>query len=161
MSIGTKIIIFALTCCSAVPSFGQVADFAINISTPQSSVRTGTDIPVGIKVSNVSNHELPIFVSPGESGIALAFDIGVLDESMEKVLETDAGLRAHGKTHIPRTVSGGTMMIPVGGEHKSTTHLNEIFNLAKPGIYTVQVQKFDKANNMLVKSNIIKISVTP
>jgi len=53
------------------------------------------------------------------------------------------------------------MMIPVGGEHKSTTHLNEIFNLAKPGIYTVQVQKFDKANNMLVKSNIIKISVTP
>jgi len=91
MSIGTKIIIFALTCCSAVLSFGQVADFAINISTPQSSVRTGTDIPVGIKVSNVSNHELPIFVSPGESGIALAFDISVLDESMEKVLEMMPG----------------------------------------------------------------------
>jgi hypothetical protein len=161
MSIGTKIIIFAVACCSTVPSFGQVADFVINISTPQSSVRTGTDIPLEIKVNNVSNRELPILVSPGESGIALAFDVNVFDESMEKVPETDAGFRAHGKTHIPRTVSGGTMMIAVGGEHKSTTHLNEIFNLSKPGIYTVQVQKFDKANNRTVKSNIIKISITP
>lgn len=161
MRIATKIATFALISGSATISYSQKAEFALSISIPQTTMRSGADIPVEIKIQNISDHEIPIFVSPGESGIASAFEVVVLNQTGAKIPETAAGLQAHGKTNIPNTISGGTMKIPVGGNKKYTTHISKIFDVSRPGRYTVQAQKLDKADGIIVKSNRIPFTVTP
>lgn len=161
MGFAAKLAVFALMSgCSAV-SYGQQAEFTLCIATPQTTVKTGADIPIEIKLRNISDHTIPIFVSPGESGIGLAFDVSVLNENGAKVPETPAGLQAHGKTNRPNTISGGTMVIAVGGEKKYITHISKIFDISAPGQYTVQVQKLDKANKIVVKSNTLTLTVSP
>lgn len=159
MGIVAKVAIFAFMSGSAAMSYAQNAEFALCISTPQTTVKSGADIPVDIKIRNISNHGIPIFVSPGESGIALAFDVIVLDDTGAKVAETAAGLQAHGKTNRPNMISGGTMRIAVGGNREYTTHIDKIFNISISGQYTVQVQKLDKVSNIVVKSNILSFTV--
>ena len=161
VNIGTKIASTALICGSVFAAYGQHRDFSISIATAQTSFGAGKDIPIDISVNNISDHQIPIFVSPGESGIALAFEITVFDETGSRVTETVEGKNAHGKTNVPRTISGGTVMIPVGGNYKSTTHINKIFDLTKSGTYTVEVQKLDKTNKVLIKSNVLTITITP
>ena len=168
MSTLSKTVLFALVCFGTSSVYGQKSDYSINISMPQSSVKFSADIPVAIMVKNVSDHELRMVFSSGETGIAMDFDVTILDDSGNPVPETHIGVCMHGKTPLPKTFSCGLITIsqamipiPIGGEHKSITHINQIFDLTKPGNYTVQVKRLDKSTKVMVKSNILAFTVTP
>ena len=164
----SKIAVIAIVLTGTCSASCQKAKFSLNLSTPQSSVKSGADIPVAITVKNVSDHELRLLVSSGETGIGMDYWVTLLDGLGNPVPETPVGICVHGKDTPATpflcgimTFSRGFVLIPIGGEDKSTTHVNLIFDLTKPGNYTVQVQRLDKATNVMVKSNKLAFTVTP
>jgi hypothetical protein len=48
-----------------------------------------------------------------------------------------------------------------GGVEVQTAHVAKLYNLKRPGRYTVQVSRKDAAHNVVVKSNEITLSVVP
>ena len=61
---------------------------------------------------------------------------------------------------IARTQSGSAKIVPMApGE--TWTHqiiVSELFDLSKPGVYTIQAKRF--AAGVLFKSNIVRVTVT-
>jgi hypothetical protein len=139
----------------------QTGSFGISITISQNTIRTGANLQLQIKVKNISDHDLSLFVPFDETGIAQMFDVNVRDSAGASVPETAVGMHVHGKTAEPPLISGPVKTISPGKEIDRNTDLTRIFDLAKPGTYTVQVTRMDFDQKVLVKSNIITITVTP
>jgi hypothetical protein len=54
-----------------------------------------------------------------------------------------------------------TYFLKPGETIKDGLTLNRLYDLTKPGKYTIQCQRFDEESNSWVKSNKITITVTP
>jgi hypothetical protein len=133
--------------------------FSVTISTPNASVRAGSDVKLNIVLANTTGKDLHSgYGGPGRDGPV--FDIDIRDSRNVAVPETPFGLTLHGKN--PHPFAGSVFSAPShpGEPIKEELILSKEYDLSKPGKYTVQVRERHPVFQT-VKSNVITITVHP
>jgi hypothetical protein len=145
---------------SAKPGPDMQPSISIEISAPEATVKVGAEVELNINLKNISHHE----ISGSEilGGADLNYDIQVRNNDGALAPYTPVGRKLYGKDPSYGGLHGSVRMyiLAPGVSHKSNTFLNKIYVLT-PGNYSVQASGRDPDTKALVKSNVIKITVTP
>jgi len=142
--------------------------FSIAITGPTNPIRLGSPIVLKLVLTNTSQKGIGVLfrdVGPGYGGQRFRnMDIRVVDSSDKPVEETDLGMTIHGRN--PKVVwgspgkRGAAIGIGPGQTLTEQAELNKEFDLRKPGIYTVQAQRWDGEHGQMVLSNKVTITIT-
>jgi len=149
------------------------APFSITISAAPDVVRAGSDVRLNIMFTNTSEHEIRLITVVG--GKEFFNLVQVLSDRGAAVPTTRHGRDLMGvsstpevlpqrRSYFPRDFSGGLSLIgsPIapGKTRDDDIVVSALYDLSRPGKYTVQVNRFDETTNAFVKSNKITITVT-
>jgi hypothetical protein len=133
--------------------------FSVTISTPEASVRAGSDVKLNVVLTNNTGKDLHSgYGGPGRNGPV--FDLDIRDSKNKAVPETPFGLTTQGKNLHPFSGSAFSATSHPGETIKEELNLSKEYDLSKPGKYTVQVRERHPVFQA-VKSNIITITVNP
>jgi hypothetical protein len=159
---GISILVASVAACCAE------APFSITISmTPVA--KAGAEVRLSIVYTNTSEQEIELVRNTGPGG-----------EFFNRVLVQDergrpAPLTKYGRdltaaevtgpsrhNYLPRDFSGGLLFLrmPPGKTREDAIILSKLHDLSRPGIYTVQVERFDEMTKTFVSSNRLTITVT-
>ena len=130
------------------------ASFVITISAPEDEVQVGSDARVVITLKNVSDHQVLVGRHRGVDSPEYTYRIEVRSAGGRAVEET-----AHAR--VRQSQVSTVDYVQPGGIAVQTAHVAKLFNLRRPGRYTVQVSRKDPKSDVVVKSNEITLSVVP
>ena len=126
--------------------------FSISIASPKSTWESGTSIRLDITIENHLNKVLLLSSSRPEDRARSEIAVLTSDGHHVELL------------HKPQP-GDGKSGLGIGLEpHESVSeslNLSRVFDLTKPGNYSVQLQKRDPESNLTVESNVITITITP
>jgi hypothetical protein len=166
MPILTRFLFAVLAVSIAAPSPTAEATFSIAIKAAQETVKSGSEARVGITLTNISKRQISIFKVNGNGQAELAgFDVDVRNTDGNTPPETKyhkkikTGEDAQGETSQV-VVSGGYISLNSGESVKDEIVVTRLFDLSSPGSYKVQVEKMDEQSKVVVKSNVITVTVT-
>ena len=169
---------YSLMLCSAIAAVSTTCSLAedkppisVSIQCPQSEVKSGTEVKLLITVTNTSESDVEVYKAPGPDGQAEAVDkIEVRDASGNLLPRIDGQTVVIGgaKHTIPRRwMSRKSVLLAPGGRLVDFTILSNLFDLSKPGQYTVIVRNERRADGsgpdlkeVYSTSNKITITVT-
>jgi hypothetical protein len=137
---------------------GSRARFSIVISTVETNVKSGAKLPLDVTLTNISDQEYRIGTSIGLRA-ERDFQIDVLDDQGHSAPRTAYGKKIDGQVGLYSGSIGSHLLKP-GGSLMYHADLSKIFELTKPGSYTVQAQKNDYRNAVVVTSNSIILTVS-
>jgi hypothetical protein len=146
---------------SAAPDEGT-----IKISTAKGSVKAGSDVTIEVIFTNTSKNHI-VFASGAkrEDQGELDYTVEVRDSSSARATETGRGhtLRTgedspSGETYL---IISSTMNIdvPPGGTVRREILINRLYDLSKPGKYTIQVERIIGSSSVVIKSNALPVTV--
>jgi hypothetical protein len=120
----------------------------------------GDPIKMAITMKNISDHDITMSKWVGNSQAELNYEIIVRGNNGEMPIETRY------KNVIKEGGIGGSRKIfPLkpGEEITETSNINKLYDLSRPGEYTIQVEKELPASEGkgMAQSNTITITVTP
>ena len=136
---------------------------SITLSSPQASVKSGTEIWIDAVTTNLSDHPARIGFLPGPyESIDLSMIVQVRDTHDHPV----------GPEKMDQSACKGQpncrIMImesrPLGSGESIKDHFSldkKKYDMVKPGAYTVQVVFQNQETHETVKSNILTLTVTP
>ena len=135
------------------------AAFSLIISAPQSSVKSGAPVWIEVTMANNSNHRIAVTREPSED----------LDQGgwvYEVDVHGDKGGAPPQTEYARNIINGGlrsTGLIPLypGKTIIDRVNVSKLYDLSRPGTYTIQVQEFDVSSSSPVMSNKITVKVTP
>jgi hypothetical protein len=130
-------------------------DFSLKIRAVQDEIQSGSKVLVDVIIRNTLDEEIAM-TSFHELGFR---ELIILDGKGKPAL-TKLGVElAAGREFL----SGGHNKLffvqPGKLETQTITVRSDIYDLTKPGKYTIQLQRFDTATKSWVKSNLITITV--
>ena len=157
--------------CAMYSAAEDKAPVTVSIQCPQSEVRSGSEVKLLITVTNASEQNITLYKLPGDDGQAEAANkIEVRDSSGNLLPRIDGQKVMIGGTQrmMPkRWISRKGVILKSGESLEDFTILSSIFDLSKPGKYTITVQNERRSDGpehelklIYVKSNIITITVT-
>jgi hypothetical protein len=125
-------------------------------------VTAGSDVIVNIVLTNTSesrDHFAEYLVSRN----AAEFDywIDVRDEKGKAAPQTKYGIKLKGDgVHPPAATTSNSFDLPFkpGEIVRPRIVVNKLFDLSQPGVYTIQVSRFDLESGATAHSNIIKVT---
>jgi len=129
------------------------ASYAYPVIGPQDTFKAGSEIALDISVTNTSGHQIEY--DPGIT--SLVFD--VKDAEGKPVPLTPGGQDLRKQYGI-----GHGQVIPVPQDKTASAGeviISGLYDLSQPGVYTIQVSRFDSETKTWVKSNTITLTVTP
>jgi hypothetical protein len=140
---------------------GQMSTLVLSISSLPYFVANRQDIRVDIRATNVSGKSIGVVKLGSEGDAELNHRIEVVRRDGKPITMTDYGLSVYGR--------GGNTIVR-GSEHLATLNpgqtlfdyvlLNQIYDMSKPGIYSVQIVRSpDPGSPTPVRSNTIEIAV--
>lgn len=140
--------------------------FSLTVSLPRSTVKSGSDMEVDVTTKNISHKDIEVgkVVGTAEAN----YEIEVTDSRgkpavptrYERMLRGGPPATDHHSSMIGSLSPGQTMQ-----EH---FYANQLFELDKPGKYTIQVSTtvyvgktaVEDATKVVVKANIVTLTVT-
>jgi hypothetical protein len=146
--------------------------FTVLIQCPQSEVKGGTEVRLLITVTNTSDQDVDLYKTPGPDGHAEDVNkIDVRDASGNLLKRADSQIIEIGGTQhtVPKRfrISRKGVILKPGESLEDFTILSNLFDLSKPGKYTVTAQNERRSGDsshelklIYVKSNTITITVT-
>jgi dipeptidyl aminopeptidase/acylaminoacyl peptidase len=134
--------------------------FSIAISAPEDEVQIGSDARVVITLKNLSTRQILIARHTGTNNPEFSYRIQVRNAEGREVEESAYGRGTHDakvQEEERRTVD----YVQPGGVSVQTAHIGKLFNLKRPGRYTVQVSRKDSVSGATAKSNEITLNIVP
>lgn len=162
--------------------------FSLRISAAQNVIKAGSELRLTIVATNISDHDISLLRGKGEAEGEFNYMIDARndkgsapsrtkygnqlqgkdvsepkDSAQAKNAETqpagnDAGPQTFQETVI---VSSDVLLTIQPGETLTDVIIvNKLFDLSQPGKYSIQAQRADPDSKMVVKSNIITVTVT-
>jgi hypothetical protein len=136
------------------------ANFSIKIVARHDVVRTGSDVSVVVLLTNIANHELHYTTVDDDMFGDNGYVPKILDDAGKPVPLTKYGQMIANRTYL----QGRRGQVGVQPGETTVPHeisLSELYDLTRPGKYTIQMERMDKDAKVRVKSNIITVTVTP
>jgi hypothetical protein len=133
--------------------------FSLTITADKPEVTLGTDINIGIKITNISEEPLN-FIFGNRGNVAIGYQYDVRDEQGAVVAKR--AVRQDPVFHLPSKLPGSTLrgVIQPGKSIGEATTISDVYQFDRPGTYTIQVSR-KEPGMPLVQSNIITITVLP
>lgn len=167
----SNIVTLTVTPNSSKPVVSPAApQFSLTIIPREPTMSLDSPIPLEIMTKNVSDQRLYLWAEESHHQQAgVTYQISVVDENATAPHDTAFGKAAKARTDIPSASkapslssgSGETLVLRPGESWIDTINIKTLYEIKKPGDYTIQVERFDPATNTMVKSNTITVSVTP
>ncbi len=149
----------------------ETSPVAVKIECPSPQVRSGAEVKLVITVVNTSDRAVSVYRAAGPDGQAEAVNkIVVRDSSGNSVGRIDGQTVSIGGTRhkIPPTwLSRKGVILKPGEQMVDFALLNKLFDMGKPGTYTVTVQNEMRADDpgpevkfIDTASNTVEITVS-
>jgi hypothetical protein len=173
MRTSLNLLLFAMLSSSLgkVAAESAKAPYSITISTRQSTVKAGAEVKVGVTLTNTSDHQIYLARSMDRVSGEDHAQVEILSENGNPPPETkyrrflrgeDHEPGSHGQPPRPRIGSDISYRINTGKTLEDVIVVSKLYDLSKPGRYTIQVSRFDQTySKTWVKSNKITLTVTP
>jgi hypothetical protein len=142
----------------------------LTISVPEPVVRAGADVRVNVVLRNVGDHPVNLIAAPrvfnGAVGEVHYYRATVTDEKGNSAVFTAFGKKIWGEDAAPGALFDGSMILasPLnpGEEDRHSLMISKLYDLSKPGKYTIQVTRLDlEGTKIQLKSNAITVTVEP
>lgn len=146
--------------------------FSLTISMlPSDSVSRGTQVALKVTTQNTSDHTIALWADTADNrqgNSTYQISIHAADGSVPA--DTPMGHQQKARTGVPRgagysmtsaATKGQRFALKPGESWTDTVMLNELYDLNKPGQYTIQVRRFDPATGTMVTSNDITLAIAP
>lgn len=137
------------------------APLSVDITVPQDAVPIGSDIKIGVSITNMSSHLVSFLRTPGGDHGELLMEIEVTDEQGNPVPGTKYGesLKEHGIDSLEG--SRITERLKPGESFKDYVVLNRLYDLSHPGKYTVYAKQRipDHLGGGVVKSSPVTLTL--
>jgi hypothetical protein len=172
MSYSIKVAAATVLLASAELAFGQnaapddrKASFTMSISLKDSTVKPGSEVALGIELTNTSTKAISLWRS--RSGPP-PYAIKILDRQARSASLTAKGkafqngeavIRENGRIVRAFPGSGTQVSIAPGETAKDSIYIDDQFDLTQPGTYTIQLERVDPASKVGVKSNTVTLTV--
>jgi hypothetical protein len=157
-------LIFCFFVCAIGPASPRKPNppFSLAIAVADQPVQLGTQVRVTITLKNNSDYDIAFDSSsvPGEA--EFHYSVLLLDDDGKPVPETKYSRILQGKEHETYTENVLSVTIQPNEEAKDDFVLNKLFDLSKPGKYTLQVARGipETLGKGLVKSNVLSLVIT-
>jgi hypothetical protein len=167
ISMGLLLLFMSRAAPCTASAQGTRPSFSVTISVPQDVVAAGSEVKVKITLKNTSNHDIGIPKSPADDQGGSYNKITVRDEEGNLVAD-NATIAARTDKHkgTQSELMNLTMetiilfTVKPGESLKDGIKLSEIYDLSKPGKYSIELERTDDTKTV-VKSNTITLTVTP
>ena len=161
---------------------------SLRISAKQNVIQAGSELQLTIVATNITDHDISLFRGKGEAEGEFNYKIDARDDKGIAPSRTWYGNRLQGKdvdepkdsaqaknaetqpagndagpqTFQETLIVSSDVLLPIqpGGTLTDVIIVNEMFDLRQPGKYSIQAQRLDPGSRMVVKSNIITVTVT-
>lgn len=168
-----KLILLAVASAGVSAGVGQPvrSPFSLTISTPTTTVKSGSEVRINITMSNTSNQKILLFRAKGDDSGEFNNDLQILDDKANSAPVTEYRRRLkgepgrpgpHGEPAPPLLSSDIGCSLEPGKSMEEVIVANKLYDLSQPGKYSIQVSRFDLAySKTWVKSNTITLTVVP
>ena len=138
---------------------------------PGDSVSRGTQVALKVITENTSDHAITLWADTADNrqgNSTYQISIHAADGSVPD--DTPIGHQQKARTGVPRgagysmtsaATKGQRFALKPGESWTDTVMLNELYDLNKPGQYTIQVRRFDPATGTMAASNDITLTIAP
>lgn len=136
--------------------------FALTISAAKGLMKAGSIVQIDVVVKNISPHDILLETNYTRPYVETTDHVNIVDENGAKASETQFGRAALG--HSPGSGVTGKdvfMRLRISKSFTYQLKISELYDLSRPGKYTIQVERLDEESEAFVKSNTITVTVTP
>ncbi len=145
--------------------------FSLDIST-DASVRRGSAVDIYVVTKNLSTHSIVLRrqENPRDVGmLGSVFRVDISNSAGNSPADTELGQSTNHLGDTPpdpaltaaARAAGTLVSLNPGQDWRNTLRVSDLYDLSKPGQYTIQVRRWDDETKTWVKSNTITITVTP
>jgi hypothetical protein len=167
------VVLFCGPCCfaqAASNTANQVQTFlnpvfSITAVPPDGSIRLGTSINVTVTVTNISGKEIYWESERGKDSVYKAFVV-LLKKDGREVGTTFFQRKISGRQRQddPAEVDSGSSISlphPPGKMFAMTIDLKRLYEITEPGLYTLDVSRFDDYSKTIVRSKTLTLKIVP
>jgi len=116
-------------------------------------------------MTNISRHDVSVWLEKG--GGENQYEVDVRDQNKTSPANTEYGKSRNGHVHLETLNfkdligSGACMPLKHGKTIVYELNVSRLYNLGVPGKYYVRVQRADPESAAIIKSNTVRVTVTP
>ncbi len=173
----------AVTVVPAAPSTAAAQQipttppFSLELRIPATTpspypAKVGAPMPLQVITKNVSTHSIVLRRQEHEHDRAMlgsVFRVDVQDTQGNPAAETPLGESKKLRDQSPPVpaamasarAAGTLICLKPGEDWRNTIRVDDLYDLSKPGQYTIQVRRWDDETKTWVRSNTITVTVTP
>lgn len=136
--------------------------FSMSASAEDARPKVGSPVWVDVTIENITDHVISIFISlPPES----RYEVDVRDQNMARPGRTRLGKKLSGEpTDGPTELyisSGAYDKLPAGKTIAERLDIAKLYDMKRPGKYTIKLTRFDDQTKAAVTSNSVIVTVVP
>jgi hypothetical protein len=144
--------------------------FSISISAAEQQVVSGSPVKVKLTLTNKSDHDISIWRENTEDEGGRTYRVDVHDDANKVPPETKIGTVRNGNwaelsrlspEEIDLGGSGACITLKSGKSLTEDVSISRLYDLGKPGKYTIQLRRLVEGIGTYVKSNTVTVTVTP
>jgi hypothetical protein len=144
--------------------------FSLSIAAEEPTVKAGSPLFLEVTMENKSDRNISMYraISGDLDQGGWVYKVMVQDEKGARAPKTKFGRHVQGpetaeESAEPASVvaSGGYVPLTPHKTMRDRLNVTKLFDLSRPGKYTIEIQELDEASKTFVKSNKITVIVTP
>jgi hypothetical protein len=142
-------------------------DISLTISAPRDSAKVGSDVLVNIALANITKHIVYVGLVLLDNGAECEYTVDARDLKGNLAPYAKHGralrgvpLKGEVREHLCADFSGFPKELQPGETQDDAILASGIYDLTKPGKYTIQVSRTYGEAKTVVKSNTITLTVT-
>jgi hypothetical protein len=152
---GTPIFQVANPAPSHLAQPGSQPSFSVTIKAVHDTVQAKAPLMLEVVTANISDRDLTLWQRTAPDLAGWVYSADVRDESGNIPPSTAWGRRPMGEG------SEALLNLKPGQTNTDIIDITQLYDFSQPGTYTIQVQRNDDENNLAIKSNTIKVIITP
>ena len=141
---------------------------SIAVDPPPSPIRLGSPtIKVTVIVKNISDKEIYLETVRSPNGVAAYMDFGYLLTKDGREVETTffhRKITGRNREGDPQEVWAGSFILlphPPGVIYQMLIDLKRLYEIKEPGVYALEVSRFDQDHKTKVRSNTLGLKILP
>jgi hypothetical protein len=146
----------------------KAPEFSLTVDPPASPMRLRSPINVTVTVINISGREIYWSSERGKETVYKAFNVSLMKDNREVEttyfdrLITDR-LRPGDPDPPPGALISSSILLPhaPGRMFVMTIDLTRLYNITEPGLYTLNVSRFDEYSKITVRAKPLNLNILP
>jgi hypothetical protein len=157
----TRLIVAFLAFQTVTAPAAAAPTISVGIRSASDTVKVGSDLRIKITITNISNSEIQVGTAIGKAQGEFLNLVDVRDDQGDAAAKTKYYREIRGEDPVIGgiRVSASSSRLKPNESVEEEVLVNKLYNLEKPGNYSIQIQRDDPVSKKLVKSNTVMVTV--